>query len=62
MADRIRAPWWMKPANKVYKVLLKHGRTFGKEHPVVLTTPGRKSGKPRSTPVTPISFRVDPIT
>jgi deazaflavin-dependent oxidoreductase (nitroreductase family) len=29
--------------------------TFGKEHPVVLTVPGRKSGQPRSTPVTPMN-------
>jgi deazaflavin-dependent oxidoreductase (nitroreductase family) len=55
MADRIRAPWWMKPANEVYKVLLRRGVTFGKEHPVVLTVPGRKSGQPRSTPVTPMN-------
>jgi deazaflavin-dependent oxidoreductase (nitroreductase family) len=55
VADRIRAPWWMKPANGVYKVLLRRGVSFGKEHPVVLTVPGRKSGKPRSTPVTPMN-------
>jgi deazaflavin-dependent oxidoreductase (nitroreductase family) len=45
----------MKPANTVYKALLKRGVTFGKEHPVVLTAPGRKSGKPHSTPVTPMN-------
>jgi deazaflavin-dependent oxidoreductase (nitroreductase family) len=54
MSDRIRAPWWMKPANTVYKLLLRRGIQFGKEHAVVLTAPGRKSGQPRSTPVTPM--------
>jgi deazaflavin-dependent oxidoreductase (nitroreductase family) len=54
MSDRIRAPWWMKPANAVYKVLLRRGMQFGKERSVVLTAPGRKSGQPRSTPVTPM--------
>jgi deazaflavin-dependent oxidoreductase (nitroreductase family) len=54
-ADRIRAPWWLKPANRVYEVLLRRGVSFGSEHPVVLTVPGRRSGKPRSTPVTPMN-------
>jgi deazaflavin-dependent oxidoreductase (nitroreductase family) len=52
--DRIRAPWWLRPANQVYKILLRRGVSFGGEHPVVLTVQGRKSGKPRSTPVTPM--------
>jgi deazaflavin-dependent oxidoreductase (nitroreductase family) len=55
MTDRIRAPWWMKPANTLYKVLLRRGVQFGKEHSVVLSAPGRKSGQPRSTPVTPMN-------
>ena len=54
MSDRIRAPWWMKPGNAVYKVLLRRGVHIGKERSVVLTAPGRKSGQPRSTPVTPM--------
>jgi deazaflavin-dependent oxidoreductase (nitroreductase family) len=53
-ADRIRAPWWLKPGNKVMMMLLRRGVSFGSEHPVVLTAPGRKSGRPRSTPVTPV--------
>jgi deazaflavin-dependent oxidoreductase (nitroreductase family) len=56
MSDRIRAPWWLKPANTVYKVLLRRGMQFGKERSVVLTAPGRKSGQPRSTPVTPMDI------
>jgi deazaflavin-dependent oxidoreductase (nitroreductase family) len=54
MSDRIRAPWWLKPGNAVYKVLLRRGVQIGKERSVVLTAPGRKSGQPRSTPVSPI--------
>jgi deazaflavin-dependent oxidoreductase (nitroreductase family) len=54
MADRVRAPWWMKPANRVYKLLLRRGVSIGREQSVVLTVSGRKSGKPRSTPVTPM--------
>ncbi len=52
--DRVRAPWWLKPANRFYKMLLRSGVHIGREHSVVLTVPGRKSGKPRSTPVTPM--------
>jgi deazaflavin-dependent oxidoreductase (nitroreductase family) len=41
--------------NKVFIVMLKLGIPIsGKEGPVVLTVPGRKSGKPRSTPITPM--------
>ena len=32
------------------------GMSFGGESPVVLTVPGRKSGRERSTPVTPMSI------
>jgi deazaflavin-dependent oxidoreductase (nitroreductase family) len=53
--ERIRPPWWLKPLNKAFIVTTRLGLpTMGKEHPVVLTVPGRKSGKPRSTPVTPM--------
>jgi deazaflavin-dependent oxidoreductase (nitroreductase family) len=34
--------------------LLRRGVSFGSEHSVVLTAVGRKSGKPRSTPVSPM--------
>ena len=49
-----RAPWWLKPANRIYKVLLRRGVVIGKERSVVLTVTGRTSCKPRSTPVTPM--------
>ncbi len=44
--------------NKVFIVMLRLGIPIsGKEAPVVLTVQGRKSGKPRSTPITPM--RID---
>jgi deazaflavin-dependent oxidoreductase (nitroreductase family) len=45
-------PWWLKYVNKVMIGIQRLGVSFG---PVVLTVPGRKSGKPRSTPVTPMT-------
>ncbi|ORV59630.1 nitroreductase family deazaflavin-dependent oxidoreductase [Mycobacterium fragae] len=55
MTERIRPPWWLKPANKVFIQMSRLGMRFGGEGPVVLTVPGRKSGQPRSTPVTPMT-------
>ncbi|MDV3125492.1 nitroreductase family deazaflavin-dependent oxidoreductase [Mycobacterium sp. 21AC1] len=52
--ERIRPPWWLKYVNKVMIGLNKLGVGGGKG-PVVLTVVGRKSGKPRSTPVTPMT-------
>ena len=55
MADeRIRPPWWLKYVNKVMIGLNKLGVGGGKG-PVVLTVAGRKTGKPRTTPVTPMT-------
>ena len=51
-SERLRPPWWLKYVNKVMIGLQKLGVNFG---PVVLTVPGRKSGKPWSTPVTPMT-------
>lgn len=46
-----KPPAWLKPMNKVMMAMAKLGIVAG---PVrVLTVPGRKSGKPRSTPATP---------
>ena len=53
--QRFRPPWWLKPANKVFIQMSRLGLSFGGESPVVLTVPGRKSGTPRSTPVTPMT-------
>jgi deazaflavin-dependent oxidoreductase (nitroreductase family) len=57
MADdtHIAPPWWLKPMNKVFMAMLRLGLPIsGKEGPLVLTVPGRRSGEPRSTPVTPM--------
>ncbi len=51
----VRPPWWLKPANKVFIQMSRLGMTFGGESPVVLTVRGRKSGRDRSTPVTPMT-------
>lgn len=56
MADsKLTPPWWLKPMNKVFMLVMRLGLLgSGTEAPVVLTVPGRKSGQPRSTPVTPM--------
>lgn len=55
MADteRIRPPWWLKPMNKIFMTVMRLG--LMKDGPMVLTVPGRTSGKPRSTPITPFA-------
>jgi deazaflavin-dependent oxidoreductase (nitroreductase family) len=55
MSERIRPPWWLKYVNKVMIALNRTGLL--KDGPVVLIVTGRKSGQPRSTPITP--FEVD---
>lgn len=52
MSD-IRLPWWLKYVNKVMIGVQKLG-ILGEKGPVVLSVPGRKTGKQRSTPVTPM--------
>ncbi len=54
MPERIRPPWWLKYINKVVIATSRLGMRVGGESPVVLTVAGRKSGKPRSTPITPM--------
>ncbi|MCV7409614.1 deazaflavin-dependent nitroreductase [Mycobacterium florentinum] len=51
----IKPPWWLKPANKLFIQMSRLGMSFGGESPVVLTVRGRKSGRERSTPVTPMT-------
>jgi deazaflavin-dependent oxidoreductase (nitroreductase family) len=54
-SERVRPPRWLKPVNKVLMVMLRLGLPISRfESPVVLTVAGRKTGKPRSTPVTPM--------
>ncbi|MFQ6230942.1 nitroreductase family deazaflavin-dependent oxidoreductase [Nocardia sp. NPDC002869] len=55
MADdnRVEIPRWLKPMNRM---MVAVGRV-GVSLPVtLLTVPGRTSGKPRTTPVTPFEF------
>jgi deazaflavin-dependent oxidoreductase (nitroreductase family) len=54
VSDR-RPPRYLKPMNKMMIAVQKLGVPTGPA--MVLTVPGRKSGKPRSTPMTP--FHVD---
>ena len=49
-----RPPWWLKPMNKVMIAVQKMGIITGPA--MVLTVPGRKSGQPRSTPLTPFEL------
>ncbi len=54
-SERVRPPRWLKPVNKVLMVMLRLGLPISRvESPAVLTVAGRKTGKPRSTPVTPM--------
>lgn len=53
MASNAQLPGWLRPANSVVKTLQKIGLPLGTIH--VLTVPGRKSGAPRSTPVSPLT-------
>jgi deazaflavin-dependent oxidoreductase (nitroreductase family) len=53
--ERVRPPGWLKPMNKILMAMLRLGLPISRaEAPVVLTVAGRKSGKPRSTPITPM--------
>jgi deazaflavin-dependent oxidoreductase (nitroreductase family) len=49
-----KPPRWLKPANKLMIAMQKLGIPTGP--PMVLTVPGRKTGKPRSTPMTPFTL------
>jgi deazaflavin-dependent oxidoreductase (nitroreductase family) len=51
MSDRRPPPRYLKPMNKVMMAVQKLGIPTGPA--MVLTVPGRKSGRPRSTPMTP---------
>jgi deazaflavin-dependent oxidoreductase (nitroreductase family) len=49
-----RPPRYLKPMNKVMMAVQKLGIPTGPA--MVLTVPGRKSGQPRNTPMTPFEF------
>ncbi len=48
-----RLPGWLKHVNRVVKFLQRRGLPLGTIH--VLSVPGRASGTPRSTPVSPLT-------
>jgi deazaflavin-dependent oxidoreductase (nitroreductase family) len=50
-----RPPRYLKRMNKVMMAVQRLGIPTGPA--MVLTVPGRKSGRPRSTPMTPFEFR-----
>jgi hypothetical protein len=54
MSDTGKLPGWLKPANRVVKFLHRLGLPLGTIH--IITIPGRTSGEPRSTPVSPLTF------
>ena len=49
MSDKSKLPRWLKPVNCVIMALNRLGLTLGTQH--IISIPGRKSGKLRSTPV-----------
>ena len=49
MSNHTKLPWWLKPANRIIIALYRLGWAFGTWY--VLSVPGRKTGKLRSTPV-----------
>jgi deazaflavin-dependent oxidoreductase (nitroreductase family) len=49
-----KPPRWLKLTNKIMIAIQKLGIPTGP--PMVLTVPGRKTGQPRSTPMTPFTL------
>jgi deazaflavin-dependent oxidoreductase (nitroreductase family) len=52
--SNLQPPRYLKPMNKFMMAVQKLGIPTGPA--MVLTVPGRKSGQPRSTPMTPFEF------
>jgi len=47
-----KLPGWLKPANRLIIALQRLGLPIGTMH--LISVPGRKSGKMRTTPVSPL--------
>jgi hypothetical protein len=45
-------PKWLRPVNAINRFLLRKGIALGP--PVLLSVPGRRSGRPQTTPVSPV--------
>lgn len=50
--QKVELPWWLKPSNRVVIALQRFGMVIGTMR--LLSVPGRKSGKLRTTPVSPL--------
>lgn len=50
--QKAELPWWLKPSNRVVIALQRLGVVIGTMR--LLSVPGRKSGKLRTTPVSPL--------
>jgi len=59
MSD-LRPPRYLKPMNRFVKALQRLGIPTGPA--MILTVPGRKTGRLRSTPMTPFTYRGDLYT
>jgi deazaflavin-dependent oxidoreductase (nitroreductase family) len=53
MAETRTLPPWLPFANRIVRALIRLGLPLGTIH--VLTVPGRRSGEPRPTPVSPLT-------
>ncbi|MGI5217021.1 nitroreductase family deazaflavin-dependent oxidoreductase [Nocardia sp. CA-290969] len=53
-SDDVRVPRWLKPMNRAMVAVSRIGVSLPM---ALLTVPGRKSGKPRTTPVTPFEYQ-----
>ena len=53
--SELRPPRYLKTMNKVVRAMQKLGIRTGPA--MILTVQGRKTGKPRSTPMTPFTYR-----
>ena len=54
MTDRAALPWWLGPASRINMLLLRMGLRIGSQH--ILSVPGRRSGRLRSTPVSLVTI------
>ena len=52
MSDVEKLPRWLKPMNRLIVALQRRGLVVGTMR--VLSVPGRKSGRPQTTPVSPL--------
>ncbi len=53
MREEAKLPRWLRPANRVIIALQRLGLPIGTMH--LISVPGRKSGKLRTTPVSPLT-------